>query len=287
MKRPLLITLALFAAAPLLFGLWVYAASEWRLRSYPRPAAFAMTIPKDAASLVHGEHLTRTRGCRGCHGARFEGGPQEETFVAPNLARYVREESLATFEAALRHGIGRDGRAFYSMPAYNFARLRDADVAAIYAWLRTQPVVEQPLPPASLPWHIRYDIALGRDGPIAQFLPAVPPLHEQANSDARVARGEYLAMTTCNECHGLNLRADVPWPPWPDGGGPDLIVLMGYDETAFRHLMSTGKALGERELPMMSDVARTRFAYLANEEVGDLWAFLRRMAERAAGQPAS
>jgi mono/diheme cytochrome c family protein len=287
MKRPLLLTLALLAAAPLLFGLWVYAASEWRVRSYPRPAPFAMAIPTDAASLARGEHLVRTRGCRGCHGARFEGELQEGAFVAVNLTRYVREESLATFEAALRHGIGRDGRAFYSMPAYNFRRLRDADVAAIYAWLRTQPVVEQTLPAASLPWPVRYDIALGRDGPVAQFLPGVPPLREQANSDARSARGEYLAMTSCNECHGFNLRADFPWPPWPDGSGPDLIVLMGYDEAAFRHLMSTGKAIGERELPMMSGVARTRFAYLTEEEVSDLWAFLRRMAEQAAGQSAS
>ena len=282
MKRPLFVALALLAAVPPLFGLWVYAASEWRMRSYPRPAPFSMAIPTDATALARGEHLVRTRGCRGCHGAQLQGELQEETFVAPNLTRYVREESLATFEAVLRHGIGRDGRAFYSMPAYNFTRLRDADVAAIYAWLRTQPVVEQALPAASFPWPVRYDIALGRDGPIAQFLPAVPPLREQANSDARIARGEYLAMTTCNECHGFNLRADFPWPPWPDGSGPDLIVLMGYDETAFRHLMSTGKALGERELPMMSGVARTRFAYLTSDEVGDLWAFLRRMAEIAA-----
>jgi hypothetical protein len=61
MQRPLLLTVALLAAAPLLFGLW---------------------------------------GLR-----RERMGPAQLPAAG-------------------------DGRAFYSMPAYNFTRLRDADVAA-------------------------------------------------------------------------------------------------------------------------------------------------------------
>ena len=118
---------------------------------------------------------------------------------------------------------------------------------------------------------------------IYDFIPASSKVLIAADSGQRLI----VDKLSCNECHGFNLRADFPWPPWPDGSGPDLIVLMGYDEAAFRHLMSTGKAIGERELPMMSGVARTRFAYLTEEEVGDLWSFLRRMAERAARQAAS
>jgi mono/diheme cytochrome c family protein len=256
----------------------VYFVSEARMRSYQRPPAFTFAIPTDAASIARGDHLVRTRGCRGCHGDELQGSLMWGFALAPNLADYARHQSPAVFEAAFRHGIGADGRALYSMPAYNFIRLRDEDVAAIYSYLRTVPVVHKDLPRASLPWAIRWDIALDKDGPIPKFLHLVPPLRRASDPDARVARGEYLAMTACNECHGFGLRADSPFP---DESAPDLIVVMGYDEVAFRHLMRTGKALGNRELEMMSPVARGRFAYWTDDEVTDLYTFLRDMGTRA------
>jgi mono/diheme cytochrome c family protein len=256
----------------------VYFVSEARMRSYPRPPAFLAAIPTDAASISHGDHLVRTRGCRGCHGKELEGSQMWEFAVAPNLPDYVRHQGPAIFEAAFRHGIGHDGRALYSMPSYNFIRMRDEDVAAIYAYLRSLPVVHADLPRDSLPWQIRWEIALDRDGPIPKFLNLVPPLRRLDDADPHIANGEYLAMTACNECHGFGLRADSPFP---GESAPDLVVVMGYDEAAFRHLMKTGKALGERELEMMSPVARGRFAHWTDEEVTDLYAFLRDMGSRA------
>ncbi len=198
--------------------------------------------------------------------------------VAPNLAAYVREHDAAVFEAALRHGIGADGTALYSMPSYNFKLLRDADVADIYAYLRTVPVKQVPLPAASLSWSIRWNLARGSDQAIAGFLGLVPPLRHTGDADPRMARGEYIAMTTCNECHGFSLRADSPFG---DETAPDLVVIAGYDEPTFTHLMRTGKAIGERELPMMSGVARGRFVHFTDEEVGDLYYFLSDLAARA------
>lgn len=141
--------------------------------------------------------------------------------------------------------------ALYSMPAFSFIHLRDADVADIIAYLRTVPVTPHEIPAASLPWPIRLDLA----------------------------RGEYLAKTTCIECHGFSLRADVPYL---GETAPDLIIVAGYDEAAFTHLMRTGKALGERELPMMSGVARGRCVHFTDAEVRDLYAFLSDMAGKAA-----
>jgi len=106
---------------------------------------------------------------------------------------------------------------------------------------------------------------------IAAVLPRVPPL-KHADEDSALSRGEYLAMTTCNECHGLTLHGDSPFD---DETAPSLVVIAGYDEAAFTKLMRTGKALGDRELPMMSGVARGRFAHFADDEVRDLHAFLR------------
>ena len=256
---------------------WVWFASEAHLESFARPAPFATPIPTDAAAIARGDHLVMTRGCRGCHGDDLQGQQMWGYAVAPNLAQLAREVSAADIEAAVRHGIGHDGKALYSMPAFSFIRLRDPDLADIVAYLHTVPVTPHDLPRATLPWRIRFDLARGTDQAIAGFLDRVPPL--KRTGDDALARGEYLAMTTCIECHGFSLRADSPFG---DETAPDLIVIAGYDASSFAHLMRSGKALGERELPMMSGVARSRFVHFTDDEVRDLYSFLSDMAARAA-----
>lgn len=271
-------------AAVAALAAWTYAASEQHLRSFPRPAPFTHPIATDSAALARGEHLVRTRGCRGCHGDQLQGALMWEMALAPNLAEYARRETPATFEAALRHGIGADGRALYSMPAYNFMHLRDRDVADILAYLRSAPVVRAELPRATLPWPVRWEIARGLDAAVPGYLDRVPPLRRAGDPDPAIARGEYLAMTSCNECHGFGLRADTPWE---EESAPDLIIVGGYSPDAFWTLMRTGLPIGGRELPMMSGVARSRFAYLSDGEVDDLYAFLRDMVRRAMADSAA
>ena len=150
-------------------------------------------------------------------------------------------------------------------------------MADIIAYLRSAPVAQHDLPRASLPWSIRWDLARSHDVAIAAILDKVPPM-KRAGEDSELARGEYLAMTTCNECHGLTLNADSPFG---DETAPSLMaVITGYDEAAFTRLMRTGKALGDRELPMMSGVARGRFVHFTDDELRDLYAFLK---DRVAG----
>jgi mono/diheme cytochrome c family protein len=270
-RRFWLIVAAVPVILALSFTAWVYLASERHLRSFPQPTPFTLAIPESPAARARGEHLAHTRGCFGCHGERLEGASMGGYAVAPNLPALARRASPSALEAAIRHGIGADGRALYSMPSYNFLHLRDADVADLIAYLRSAPVVEKDLPEPHLPWTIRFAIALGRDSAMPAFLHLVPPLRNADQGDTALARGEYLAMTTCNECHGFGLRADSPWP----GSAPDLIIVSAYSEEAFRTLMKTGLALGGRELDMMSGVARGRFAHFTDEEVTDLYAFLR------------
>ncbi len=84
-------------------------------------------------------------------------------------------------------------------------------------------------------------------------------------------RGEYIAKTTCNECHGYDLRG------WPDlNGTPDLAILGGYSDGQFRTLMQRGVGIGGRtDLGLMTVVAEGRFAYLTEDELADLLAYLR------------
>jgi mono/diheme cytochrome c family protein len=268
---------------------WVWFASEAHLTSFPEPSAFAAPIPTDAASLERGRHLAITRGCAGCHGKQFQGdtagkGELMGQNVAPNLARLAREESPVLFERALRHGIGRDGRALYSMPSFNFARMTDADVAALYAYLRSVPVVEANLPKPFLDWKVRYALATGADGAIPVFIKQTPALSFQADPDPAVRRGEYLAMTSCNECHGFGLRGDNPFDP-PGKAPPDLAMVGVWQKADFVTLMRTGKGAGGRELRLMSGVARGRFAHFTDQEVDDLYVFFGALNEQANGAP--
>lgn len=273
------VALGVVAVAALGFVGWVYAASEAHLRSFESPPAFAAEIPSDAAAIARGEHLATTRGCGGCHGEQLQGQPMWGMVVTPNLASYARRQDAATFERALRHGIDHRGRGMYSMPSFSFMALRDDDVAALYAYLRQAPVVDGPAPSTGMPFALRLVIAQGKDDVMPAWIERAPALEHQAAPDTPLARGEYIAMTTCNECHGFSLRADVPWEG--DGRTPDLVAMIAaYSEADFRKLMREGVPLGERDLELMDDVARARFSLFSDEEVGDLYAYLRARSER-------
>ena len=133
----------------------------------------------------------------------------------------------------------------------------------------------------------RIAIAMGDDGAIPAYLGKVPPMKWQADPDLAVRRGEYLAMTSCTECHGFGLRGDDPFVP-AGQGAPDLAIVASYDKADFTRLMRTGKAAGNRELRLMSRVARGRFVHWTDAEVDDLYAFLSAMGQAAAApQPSS
>jgi mono/diheme cytochrome c family protein len=274
--------------ATLLAGVaaFVWFASEAHFTSFAPPPPFTHAIASDPATIARGEHIAKTRGCFGCHGDTLQGDvfqddPVMGRAVGANLTRLAHESSPALFERALRHGIGRDGRALYSMPAYNFVHLSDSDVAALYAYILSLPVSETKLPAGwlGLP---RIAIAMGDDGAIPAYLGKVPPLTWQAHPDPAVRRGEYLAMTSCTECHGFGLRGDDPFVPAGEGA-PDLAIVASYSKADFTTLMRTGKAAGNRELRLMSRVARGRFVHWTDAEVEDLYAFLSALGQKNAG----
>lgn len=274
------------AAVPIAVAAVVYGRSEARLRDFVVPPAFAREIPTDLATVNQGERIARTRGCFGCHGERLQGHDWSKEWkgsgrvIAPNLARYAREESAATIEAAVRHGIGRDGRALWSMPAYNFVHLTDDDLVALIAYLRAHPVFDVPLPKPAHALEVRWDVAFGGGTHMAEWVAATPPLiTDSARDGAQVVRGEYLAMTACNECHGLDVRGAL----FDGDSVPDLAIGAGYSDAEFRTLLRTGVARdGRTDLGLMSNVAQSRFVHLSEGQVADLQAFIRTLPARQA-----
>lgn len=270
--------IALALAAVLLLAVvgWivVYVQSERiRQRVYPLPRV-DVSIPTDAASIAEGERLARVRGCfGGCHGKRAEGAvmfdePAIARIVAPNLtaaiARYT-DQQLATI---IREGLRPDGRSVIVMPAEAFGVMDDADLGRTIAFLKTLPPVAGPGPDIRLGPLGRLGIALGQLHSVRQDIErAVPP---PAASGAQAERGRYLARSICGECHGTGLRGDSN----PDFTSPNLRIVMAYSPDAFSALMRTGKALGGRELRLMSAVSRERLMHLTDDEIAALYAYL-------------
>jgi len=256
---------------------YVYISSERIInRTYAIPGT-SIAIPSDSASIAEGQRLAMIRGCYGgCHGAEAEGSvfidePLLARLVAPNLTWVVGERSEAELERIVRHGVFPDGRSTLGMPSSMFHLLSDEDLGVILAFLRNLPPSEGPQTAMSVGPLGRLALALGQYTPQAALIDHDAPRPTIDTSDS-LAYGRYLALTVCTECHGLDLAGGE------DGFTPDLAIAVAYSETAFVRLMRTGKAVGERELNLMSEVARRRFSHFTDAEIRALYGFLKNRA---------
>ena len=251
----------------------IYVTSEVKLRRSYDARGMAVAVPADSASIAEGERLARIRGCLGCHRSQLEGGmfvddPLLGLIAAPNLTTAVRAYSDAELEGIIRHGVRPDGRSVVAMPSDMFRLLDDADLGKILAYLHSVPELTgqvRMVKPGPLG---RLGIALGKFTPAAVEVRRVELLSDSfPAAGSPVAPGAYLARTVCTECHGAMLSGF-------EGETPDLRIAAGYSPEQFVRLMRTGVALGERELELMSEVARSRFTHFTDEEIAALYAYL-------------
>ncbi|BCS32107.1 diacylglycerol kinase [Luteitalea sp. TBR-22] len=266
------------AAGAVLAGLaWgsTYLLTERRLHATSAwPVLPVGRVPADEAARRDGARLGRVLGCASCHGEGLSGARHEDArtgvdLVAPNLTRLVPAYGDDALARAIRAGVGRDGRALYGMPARSFRHLTDEDVRRLIAWLRTLPARADAVGARRLRLIDRLRLLAGVGMPDALTMAPAAPIRPSA-SDA-TTRGRYLAHVACGECHGATLEGD-------GARVPPLTVAVAYTEDAFRHLMRTGETPGGRDLWLMDDTARARFAHLTDEEIADLYAYLRSRA---------
>jgi len=193
------------AAAAVLLGL---------LLAVPGRAA-AQDTAADPAAVERGRQVFLAASCASCHTAdetkRLAGGRALKTpfgtFYTPNITpdpqHGIGRWSFGDFRRALREGIAPDGSPFYpAFPYTSYAGMADQDVAALWAYLRSQPahaVANRPhaldfpydLRPLLWPWRWLF------------FDPAPPPAAAPAGGADPVERGRYLvhALGHCGECH--------------------------------------------------------------------------------------
>jgi cytochrome c553 len=281
--RPIVMSLATLAGVVVLGFVALYALSSMRLaRQYEAPE-ITLNAP-EPGSVERGAHMASILSCVACHkeaGYPLFSAPLVATVVASNLTRVAQEYSDAEFARILRTGIKRDGTTAISMPTDAFSGLSDQDIVDLTAWLRTL----QPKPDAE-----PSSTSVGPLGRIAVLTGNFPASAELPRRAAPVSQphgspkefGEYLQNVICSHCHRLNEEHE----PVPGTIAPPLApATMGYELADFTKLMRTGKALGDRELGLMSEVSRDALKDMTDEEIEALHTYLRAVAEQVDAPP--
>lgn len=265
----------------------LYIVSEARIKATYDITPAAIEIPDDAVSIARGKHLvTSIVDCTGCHGPDLSG----LALVDDQVFGLVTSSNLTSGEGgiggtytdeawvrALRHGVRPSGRALLFMPSHEIAKLSAEDTAAIIAYLKTVPPVDNvpaedrvalmarilfltgafPLVPAELIDHNAPPASAVEAGPTAEY-------------------GEYLAIV-CSGCHrqGLNggpvTGAPTDVPPAANLT-PHESGLGGWTEEDFFRVLREGVgpdgAQVDEFMPWMS------FRNMEDYEIRAIWLYL-------------
>jgi cytochrome c553 len=254
------------------------AACQQQPKPPARPAQITFDgaeVTDAAAKIAHGERLSWTLGCRGCHREKLEGGAFYERY-ASNLTRELPKYSDAEIERLLRTGVPRDGRILWGMPSEIFQHLSADDMSALIADLRTLKPAGEPTQPPK-PWKkAEKDLmAKGELKPATEFAREAKDVYP-ADLGPNDGVGRYITSVTCAECHGPKLEGHP-------GDTPNLVVAGGYSRAEFETLMTKGVPSGGRKFknPLMGEVARERFTHFTPHERDELYAYLKARAEKA------
>jgi mono/diheme cytochrome c family protein len=169
-----------------------------------------------AESLVQqGEYVARAADCISCHtepgGKPFAGGDELKTVfgsiygpnITPDRQTGIGTWSKADFTRALRRGIRKDGGLLYpAMPYVDYTKMTDADMNALWAYMRSLPAVNHEVPDAEKTFKFPFNIRAGNAAWQAIFFK--PERWKPA--PGRIAawnRGDYLVTVLghCGECH--------------------------------------------------------------------------------------
>jgi len=194
------------------------AAAGWFLSAPEKVDAgiLAQLGPGDAAK---GRRIFYAGGCTSCHArpeaqgdARLElaGGlelkTQFGTFVAPNISQDpdygIGRWSVEDLANAMLKGVSPQGEHLYpAFPYTSYARMKPADIADLYAFLKTLPAVAGKAPANSVgfPFNIRRGLGLWK----MLYLDSSPVVEFADDASPEVLAGRYLVEGPghCGECH--------------------------------------------------------------------------------------
>ena len=233
-----------------------------------------------SADLVsHGKRVADVLGCTGCHGSDLTGEDWSEPgfgkLWTANLTRAAARYSDEQLADVITSGV-RPDRELWEMPSHLFTHLTQEDMSAVIAYLRSTPPSGAVHPEPVFEEGARREIAAGT------FTSSAAQVKKEGSAwppDAGEphALGRYIVRGTCAECHGMPLRGGQPNPEAKPR--PDLRMVASYEPEQFRRLLRTGIAPGDREVSLMSEVARGRYKHLTDAELDAVYRYLKRVAE--------
>lgn len=230
MKRWLKRSLGVAALVLVLIGIAIGFAALRADRKMNRNVTlppYDLALSDDPAAIERGRYLYVTRGCMECHGANGAGRAVVEDpamgmrVVAPNISSgpggVVANYTAADWERIIRHGVKPTGKPAMVMASEDYARLTDADTAAIIAYVRHLPPASGGAAVMELPLIVRvmYGLNVVQDAAekIDHSLPPAVAIPEAAS----IEHGGYVGQT-CAGCHGPGLSGGrIPGAPpaWP------------------------------------------------------------------------
>jgi mono/diheme cytochrome c family protein len=279
-----------------LSGAIVYGLSERRLtRRYDvQPAALAMS--SDPATVERGRHIAVVRGCTDCHtptlgGRIFIDVPVVARLFASNLTSgrggVASSYTDRDWVRSIRDGVGPDGKPLLFMPAHEFNVLGDEDVAALVAYIKSRPPVDNP-PVRNRVGPIGRVLFLKGDLPLvpAELIDHEAPRAATPPAGPTAAYGAYLA-ASCKGCHGDGLSGG-PIPGAPPTMAvarnitPDAATGIGaWSEQDFYTAIRTGKRPDGTELK--ADMPWRAYREMSADELRALWLYLRSVPAKVEG----
>jgi alcohol dehydrogenase (quinone), cytochrome c subunit len=174
----------------------------------------------DPQQLARGEYIARAGDCAACHSAPKTGKPFAggyplgtplgvvySTNITPDKDTGIGAWSYDDFATLMRTGTTPEGHSVYpAMPYPSYARITDADMQALYAFLRNGVApVKQANRANDIPWplSIRWPLKAWSwmFAPVPRRVADVSA--ESTSSSAQVGRGAYLVqgLGHCGSCH--------------------------------------------------------------------------------------
>lgn len=276
----------------------VFAVTERHFnRDWSQIKGKTLTVSSDSITVTRGAHLARAVGkCVDCHGEtlggkRFIDDPALGLVVASNITTgkggVLAKYDNAALERVLRHGVKWDGKGARIMPAHEFSYFADDDLAAIIAYVRSVPAVDNELPPTDLKLLARVLNVAGQFPMLdveridhARVSPATMPFAPT------VEYGQYsMRVGGCFACHGETLSGGkipgVP-PEWPPAANLTPTGLVAYkSEADFVKLLRTGMRPSGSPV---NNVMPWQYAKdLTDDEIHAIWLYLQTVPKKEFG----
>jgi len=252
--------------------------------------------------LTQGAYVARAADCRSCHtapgGAPFAGGNQLKTpfgaiygpNITPDADTGIGTWTEADFERALRRGVRKDGKLLYpAMPYIDYTKMSDADLKALWAYMRSVPAVHHVVAPADktfrFPFNLREGLAAWQ---ALYFKPG--PWQSAAAKSYDWNRGSYLvtALGHCGECHSPRNVAMAPEQKYhltggqlegwyaPDISNDPLSMTAKYSVDQVATFLKTGELPGNAlAVGPMAEAIHDSLRYLSSSDLHDIALYLK------------